>query len=143
MCKKCIRNLLFRKKSSTFAAEMPHATHIVISTATDLLRIRTSELLYIQSDGNYSTLILSCGEARVVTFQLGQIEKMLDAQLSENDNNFIRIGRSLIINQNYIFYINLTKQQIVLSDRNEGRHTLNASREALVKLKEFIEQSIQ
>ena len=117
-------------------------THIVISTASDLLRIRSAPLLYIQSDGNYSTLFLSGGEARVVTFQLGQIEKILAAQLPENDNNFVRIGRSLIINLNYVFYINLTKQQLILADKDHGRYTLNASREALASLKELIEQNV-
>ncbi len=122
---------------------MTQGTHIVISTATDLLRIRTSQLLYIQSDGNYSTLFLTGGEMRMVTFQLGQLEKLLAGQLPVGDNNFVRIGRSLIINLNYVFYINLSKQQLILSDRDNGRYTLTASRDALASLKELFENSIQ
>ena len=122
---------------------MTIGTHIVISTATDLLRVRTSQLLYIQSDGNYSSLFLTGGEVRVVTLQLGQIEKILAAQLPNTDNNFVRIGRSLIINLNYVFYINLSKQQLILADKDQGRYTLNASRDALTSLKEFIENSVK
>lgn len=122
---------------------MTQGTHIVISTTTDLLRIRTSQLLYIQSDGNYSTLFLTGGEMRMVTFQLGQLEKLLAGQLPVGDNNFVRIGRSLIINLNYVFYINLSKQQLILSDRDNGRYTLTASRDALASLKELFENSIQ
>lgn len=122
---------------------MKTGTHIVISTATDLLRIRTTQLLYIQSDGNYSTLFLTGGEMRVVTFQLGQLEKIMASQLPETDNNFVRIGRSLIINLNYVFYINLSKQQLVMADKDQGRYTLNASREALASLKELIENALK
>ncbi len=122
---------------------MSTGSHIVISTATDLLRIRTSQLLYIQSDGNYSSLFLTGGEMRVVTFQLGQLEKILAAQLPDSDNNFVRIGRSLIINLNYVFYINLSKQQLIMADKDQGRYTLNASREALASLKELIEKSLK
>lgn len=122
---------------------MTSATHIVISTANDLLRIRTSQLLYVRSDGNYSTLFLSGGEIKLVTMQLGQIEKILEAQLSVNDNSFVRIGRSLIINLNFVFYINPSKQTLELTDRNQGRYTLNASRDALNSLKELIESTLK
>lgn len=135
--------LLLWKNCSTFAPRMKTGTHIVISTATDLLRIRTTQLLYIQSDGNYSTLFLTGGEMRVVTFQLGQLEKIMASQLPETDNNFVRIGRSLIINLNYVFYINLSKQQLVMADKDQGRYTLNASREALASLKELIENALK
>ena len=119
----------------------PH-THLVISTATDLLRVSTRQILYFQSDGNYCTLFQPGGEMRMISYQLGQVEKMIAAQLPDVTNTFVRIGRSLIINLNYVFYINLAKQQLILSDNQQGRYTLNASREALVALKELIESEI-
>ena len=120
----------------------PH-THLVISTATDLLRVSTRQILYIQSDGNYCTLFQTGGEMRMISYQLGQVEKMIAAQLPDPINTFVRIGRSLIINLNYVYYINLSKQQLIMSDPQQGRYTLNASREALAALKELIEGEVK
>jgi len=114
-------------------------THLVISTTADLLRVHADQILYISSDGNYSTLFQVGGEGRLVTFQLGQIERMIADQLPEKGQCFVRIGKSLIINLSYVYYINVTRQQLVLSDSTQGRYTLSASREALKSLKELIE----
>jgi DNA-binding LytR/AlgR family response regulator len=116
-------------------------THLVISTANELLRVAATHIIYISSDGNYSNLLMSGGEIRMVTFQLGQIEEMIQKQLPEMRSNFIRIGRSLIININHVFHINIARQQLLLKDR-DNTYTLSASKEALKALKEFIEKNI-
>ena len=61
-------------------------------------------------------------------------------QLAEEAEAFVRIGRSLIINRKYIYYINLNRQQLMLRDTIGHQHeTLKVSRESLKKLKELIE----
>ena len=55
-------------------------------------------------------------------------------------NVFIRIGKSLIINRNYIYYINIPKQQLVLSDARTVSHRVSASKDALRQLKELVEK---
>ena len=95
-------------------------------------------MVYISADGNYSTIVQSDGDVRLVTHQLGQLEKMIVSQLGYKGGNFIRIGKCLIINRSYIYYINLTKQQLILSDSISSKLTVNASREALKKLKELV-----
>ena len=111
-----------------------------ISTSNDLVRIAPDRIVYISSDGNYSTLIQADGDIRMLSFQLGQIEKMIASQLGVEGNIFIRIGKSLIINRSYIYYINVPKQKLVLSDVETVNHTVTASREALKQLKEFLEK---
>lgn len=114
--------------------------HLIISTSVDLVRIAPERIVYISSDGNYSTLIQADGETRMLSFQLGQIEKMIASQLGSDGNVFIRIGKSLIINRSYIYYINITKQQLHLSDVHSFKHTVSASKEALKQLKELLEK---
>lgn len=114
--------------------------HLIISTSNDLLRVLPNNIVYISSDGNYCNLIQADGESRLLSFQLGQIEKMISDQLGDKGFLFIRIGKSLIINRNYIHYINIIKQRIVLSDARMVNYTLSASREALKQLKELIEK---
>lgn len=113
---------------------------LVISTSIDLVRIAPERIIYIASDGNYSTLMQTDGEVRMLTFQLGQIERMIADQLGSEGNNFIRIGKSLIINRSYIYYINVPKQKLTLSDVASFSHTVAASKEALKQLKELIEK---
>ena len=76
----------------------------------------------------------------MLSFQLGQIEKMIACQLGTDGNIFIRIGKSLIINRSYIYYINIPKQKLVLSNADTVNHTVTASREALKQLKELLEK---
>lgn len=113
---------------------------LVISTSIDLVRIAPERIVYISSDGNYSTLVQSDGEMRMLSFQLGQLEKLISTQLGSEGNIFIRIGKSLIINRSYIYYINIPKQKLTLSDVASFSHTVSASKEALKQLKELIEK---
>ena len=113
---------------------------LVIAMSIDLVRIAPERIVYISSDGNYSTLVQTDGEVRMLSFQLGQIVKMISDQLGAEGNVFIRIGKSLIINRSYIYYINVPKQRLVLSDLVGVTHSLAASKEALKQLKELVEK---
>lgn len=116
---------------------------LIISTSIDLVRIAPERIVYISSDGNYSTLVQTDGEIRMLSYQLGQIEKMIFSQLGGEGNNFIRIGKSLIINRSFIYYINIPKQKLTLSDVASFSHTVTASKEALKQLKELLEKEVK
>lgn len=116
---------------------------VVISTNIDLIRVAADNIIFISSDGNYSSFVFINGESRMVTMQLGQVERLLAEQLVHTGGNFVRIGKSLIINRSFISYINIPKQQLVLSDGQASSHTLSASREALKQLKELIEKGLK
>ena len=114
--------------------------HLTISTSNDLVRITPGRIVYISADGNYSTMIQADGTARTLSYQLGQIEKAITSQLGMDGNIFIRIGKSLIINVNYVYYINIPKQKLTLSDATTFSHTVTASKEARKMLKELLEK---
>ncbi|MBR1799174.1 MAG: LytTR family transcriptional regulator DNA-binding domain-containing protein [Bacteroidales bacterium] len=116
--------------------------YLIISTSVDLLRAAADEIVFISSDGNYSSFMFKWGESRVVTMQLGRVEFLIEQQLVRSGQNFIRIGKSLIINRNFISYINLSKQQLVLADGCTASHCLTASRDALRQLKELLENDL-
>lgn len=114
--------------------------YLIVTTSNDLVRIAPDCIIYVASDGNYSTLVQTDGEMRMLSYQLGQIEKMIATQLGAEGNMFIRIGKSLIINRSYIYYINVPKQKLILSDIATVNHTVVASKEALKQLKELLEK---
>jgi DNA-binding LytR/AlgR family response regulator len=113
--------------------------YIFISKGTEFLRVPQDKLVYISSEGNYSNVVTVDNRQRLVTFQLGQLEGMIGEQLGEKGSHFLRIGRSLIINIDYIYLIDVSKQQLVLSDCAGCYHELSASREVLIKLKAYME----
>ena len=117
--------------------------HLIIPTSIDLVRIAPDKIVYIASDGNYSTLVQADNEVRMLSYQLGQIEKMISTQLGNEGNIFIRIGKSLIINRSYIYYISIPKQKLTLSDVATFSHTVTASKEALKQLKELLEKEVK
>ena len=117
-----------------------HRKYLIISTATDLVRIAPDKIVFISSDGNYCNLVQTDNETRLLTFQLGQIQDMIHDQLDRDGDSFIRIGRGLIINRNYVYYVNIQSQKLVLSDNSRFTHTVSASKEALKQLKDLIEK---
>lgn len=112
---------------------------VVISKGTELLRVPSARLVYISADGNYSNLVTQDNRSRMVSYQLGQLEDLIGEQLGDSGNNFIRLGRGLIINSDFVYSIDIAKQQLVLSDCLDCYHELSASREVLIKLKAYLD----
>lgn len=142
---------------------------IIKSTQTEILQVASKNIFYIKADGNYCQLILTNGEEQQISMQLGMIEKSVKKQLKKTGINFIRIGKSLIINRKYIYKIDTIKQELTLS-LNDGVRTechifpkdtpkepryaeytlqnnhsipLKASKDALKDLKNIIEKDLK
>ena len=113
--------------------------YLVISKGTEYLRIPPDKLMYVSSEGNYSNVVTMDGRSVLVSMQLGQIESLIGDHFGDDGCNFLRLGRSLIINVDYVFFIDITKQKLVLSDCTGNSHELMASREVLIKLRAYVE----
>lgn len=109
-----------------------------ISTSVELVRIQTDDIAFIAADGNYSDVYLTNGNPHKMTFKLHFFDEMLQRLA---DNNFIRVGKSLIVNRSYIYIINIVTQELVLSgNRLKADFKLKASKEALKQLKCIMEK---
>ena len=85
-------------------------------------------------------LIICSNMEYVFTMNLAHCQQMMEDQLGKDAMTFIRIGKSLIVNREYIFKINVNKQQLVMSNMEVNQaFTLQASKEALKQLKALIE----
>lgn len=125
-----------------------------IKTTSLLVRVAVDEIVYIKADGNYSDLVLINGQCRKMTFQLHYFED--EIKKLQNADMFIRLGRSLIINLNYVQMIDLIDQTITFGgkhlvrpprtnnphtwrperDEDSDIYTVNVAREALKSLKD-------
>lgn len=116
---------------------------LIFSTSTELIRVPSDDAVYITADGNYSAITMADGSEYVLTMQLGQVERRISETIASRDNRFIRIGKSLIVNRDFITFINPARQKLTLSDCRNFRHDISASKEALKALKEYIEKEDQ
>ena len=113
---------------------------LIISNANELVRIKPERVVYVVSDGNYSTMVLHDKTEQVFTMNLAHCQQLIEEQLGKEAETFIRIGKQLIVNRAYIFKVNPQKQQLIMSNM-EVNHAfeLQASKEALKQLKALIE----
>lgn len=113
---------------------------LTFATSTELLRIPVDSLVYIKADGNYSAIFVTDGNEYVITLQLGQIEQRMSSVAEPGDNRFVRIGKSLIVNLDFVIQVNPSRQRLTLSDCRSFRYDVSASREALRSLKDYLEK---
>ena len=113
---------------------------LIISNANELVRVSPERIVYVESDGNYSTMVLHDKTEHVFTMNLAHCQQMIEDQIGKEAMTFIRIGKSLIVNRAYIFKINVNKQQLVMSNMEVNQaFTFKASKEAWLQLKAMSE----
>ena len=119
------------------------AKPVIIYTANELIRIQPEVIVYAISEGNYTTLVLIDLTKHVFAFNLSHLEMLLHSQLGEEESMFIRTGKRLIINREYVYKVNIGKQQLILADiRNNISIPLTASKVALRQLKSYLESQL-
>ena len=115
--------------------------YIYFNSRDTFFRIEKSRIAYFEADKNYTNLWLTNGQKLVFSFGLGTMKEYLVKNIKVDVHHFVRIGKSLIINVNYLFQINILKQQIHLYAKETDKlFTLPASRESLKAFKEMFVQ---
>ena len=100
-----------------------------------------SKIVYFEADGNYTTVVMVNKLRAAIYMNLGEMEKALTDQLGPDDRTFMRIGKRFIINMQYIYQINVLKQQLILSDYDHFAFQVSISKDALRKVKELMLQT--
>ncbi len=67
---------------------LPHANGLTI--------VETSQILYAESDSNYTNFVLENGEKYLISKTLGDVQEMLETR------NFLRIHRQYVVNLDHI-----------------------------------------
>ncbi|WP_158975232.1 LytTR family DNA-binding domain-containing protein [Cellulophaga sp. L1A9] len=92
---------------------------ITINTDGKLVFLQSDQILYVESDGNYSTIFLTDGHKIVLTKKLKEVNEILPSDC------FYRIHNSYIINLNKIKEFIKTDGYIIL----ESNHKIPVSRQ--------------
>lgn len=111
---------------------------IKISTPTALVRVQADDIVFVKADGNYSDMYLFDGKPYTLTFQLHYFDEVFKKL---RRNVFVRVGKSLIVNRNYINIVNIINQELRLNGQAlRCEFQLKASKEALKELKGELEK---
>lgn len=100
-----------------------------------MVKINWCKIVYFESDGNYTAIMTVNKYKTIVGINLGSIMNELQRQLGALSRNFVRVGKRHIINCRYFCFMNVLKQQLVLSDNERFVLELSISRDALKKFK--------
>jgi len=113
--------------------------YLIIKTRDEFLRIRINDILYLEADRNYTKLLLTEGIQFTFAINIGKLEEMFENQVLESKKMLVRVGKSFIINKNYILQINLPKQKLLLLTPGGKPRELVVSKEPLKALKDMLE----
>jgi DNA-binding LytR/AlgR family response regulator len=78
-----------------------------IKNKSEILYLRLDSILYIQADGNYCNIYLTDGGViSTLTYQRAEIARLMEEQLpAEIRKQFVLVGRSYMVNTNYVLRI--------------------------------------
>lgn len=109
------------------------------NTRDELIALDLDLLAVIQANGVYTRAVYITKREFILSANISKVEEAL-MSYRKDGYKFLRLGRSVIINHRFLSRIQLTKQQLVLSDGNAydlrvriPKQTLRQYKEALAK----------
>ena len=112
--------------------------HLVFSNGVELLTFFPEKLMYATSDGHYTKFYFNNKLSQFFPVGIGEVVDIIGKQLPKTCENFIRVGRTLIVNKEYIYRIVVAKNTLELVN-GENLITLTPSIDALKQLKRYLE----
>lgn len=111
---------------------------IYFNSRDKLIRINIRNIVYFESDGNYTYMITTNKHKSCLSMNLSHTESALAQQLDVTARQFMRVGKRFIINMKYIYQIDTQKQALLLSDWYNFLFQLPVSKESLRAMKRII-----
>lgn len=111
---------------------------LCINNRDEMVLISIDDIAYVIADGNYVKLIYITGMKRTLSVGLTKFFKMI-TNVFDNDSKcpFVKLGRSIVLNQSYLYEINILKQLLLLSD-NKMTFSIKMPKQLLKSYREMI-----
>lgn len=117
---------------------------LCLNSRDELIVIRLDQVAYLESNGNYSNVVMIGGTKIMLTFGLGKMEEFIMNSFRDTGRSyFVRLGRKYIINQTYLFQISIPRQRLVLSDMAGHSYTLSVPKTLLKNYKELMRNGFE
>lgn len=110
---------------------------LCLNSRDELLVIDLECVAFLQANGNYTELTYISGQKQLVTLGLTKVEEAIRQALpAAKPTDFVRLGRSLIINQCYLNAISVVRQKLILTDYRGKSYALTVPKPLLKAYKE-------
>lgn len=114
---------------------------LCLNSRDESLIIDLEKVVFFQANGNYTHLNYITGKPQLLTMGLSKVEEYIRMTWpKDKPSPFVRLGRSLIINQSFLSEINILKQKLILSDYGEHSYSLSVPKPLLKEYKEKINE---
>lgn len=109
---------------------------LTIKNKSEVLYLQLDNILYIQADGNYCNIYLADGGViNTLTYQRAEIARMMEEQIPDYiRKRFVLVGRSYMVNTDYVLRIQPSKQLLTFRVNRFGttkKITIKATTKAL------------
>ena len=109
---------------------------LTIKHKSEVLYLQLDNILYIQADGNYCNIYLADGGViNTLTYQRAEIARMMEEQMPDYiRKRFVLVGRSYMVNTDYVLRIQPSKQLLTFRVNRFGttkKITIKATTKAL------------
>lgn len=112
---------------------------LCLNSRDELLIIDMQKIAFFQANGNYTHFNYISGDTHLVTLGLSKVEEYIKMSWPKDvPSPFVRLGRSLIINQTFLSEISVLKQKVTLSDNNGHSYSLSVPKPLIKEYKEKI-----
>lgn len=95
---------------------------------------------YLLADGSYTKIVYIGGMQTTLAIGITDMEKIVTNACGTRPSPFIRLGRSLILNQSFLYNINIIKHRITLSDTEKNILYIELPKPLLKKYKNLLVQ---
>lgn len=124
---------------------MDKQTILTIKNKSEILYLNLDSILYIQADGNYSDIYFADGSViNTLTYQRAEIARMMKEQLSNDKRKrFALLGRSYLVNTDYVLRIQPSKQMLTFRVNRFGttrKISIKATAKALQELENYMNE---
>ena len=116
---------------------MNKTKYLYLNSRDEFFRVDITKIVYFESDGNYTNIILNNKIKATICINLTQMCVYINDNIKEAAGIFVRIGKRHIINISYVYHIAILKQKLVLSDGENFEYSLSISKDALKKLRDM------
>jgi len=116
---------------------MNKTKYLYLNSRDEFFRVDISKIVYFESDGNYTNIILNNKMKGTVCMNLAQMQSFLSESLKDAAGVFARVGKRHIINLTFVYQIAILRQKLTLSDGEKFEYQISVSKDALKKLRDM------
>ena len=110
---------------------------LFFNSRDELVFIDFNDVALVQADGNYCKLMFIDRREMPLSIGINKLSDMI-SQIRFEKALFVKIGRSLLINQSFLERIDMLKQQIILADKGVQPIRITAPKQVLKDYKTFL-----